>query len=43
MVQFEDLKEGWVRFSRIPCVTGCIDVWLIVLIIQIMKLNHNGT
>lgn len=27
MVQFEDLKEGWVRFSRIHCVTGCIDVW----------------
>ena len=27
MVKFEDLKEGWVRFSRIPFVTGCIDVW----------------
>ena len=27
MVQFESLQEGWVSFSRIPCVTGCIDVW----------------
>ena len=27
MVNFENLQEGWVKFSRIPCVEGCIDVW----------------
>jgi hypothetical protein len=23
----ERIEEGWVKFSRIPCVEGCIDVW----------------
>lgn len=27
MVKFENLQEGWVKFTRIPCVEGCIDVW----------------
>ena len=27
MINPEQLQEGWVKFSRIPCVEGCIDVW----------------
>jgi hypothetical protein len=27
MVNFENIQEGWVKFSRIPCVEGCVDVW----------------
>jgi hypothetical protein len=23
----EKIEEGWVKFSRVPCVEGCIDVW----------------
>ena len=27
MVTTEYLQEGWVKFTRVPCTEGCIDVW----------------
>jgi hypothetical protein len=27
MINPEYLQEGWVKFSRVSCVEGCIDVW----------------
>lgn len=27
MITPQQLQEGWVKFSRIQCTKGCIDIW----------------